>query len=548
MGGRSLVPDLPLFKAETARALRVFNRLRIPDVIGTPTMADACGDWFRDIVAAMLGSYDAAAGRRMIQEAFLLVPKKNSKSSNGGALMVAAAIVNQRPNAEGLLIAPTKEIANISFKQASGIIKLDPELDKRFHIQTHIRTITQRVTGASIQIKAADTDTITGSKSTYVLIDETHVFSKRKNAAELMVEIRGALAARPDGFLIQITTQSKDPPAGVFLTELNTARAVRDGEIDLPLLAVLYELPDKVSEDGGWEDEATWPLVNPNMGRSLDKDFLRRELMKAKREGKAALSLLASQHFNVEIGMKLRSDRWVGADYWELRADQDLTLEELISRSEVIVVGIDGGGLDDLLGFAVIGREVGTQRWLLWNRAWAHSDVLERRKSEAPTLLDFEKAGDLVMIDELPDDLTAVAALVQQVNDSGMLAGVGLDPIGIGGIVDVLAEIGIEEARRVGIPQGFKLANSIKTTERKLADRTLVHAGQPMMTWCVGNAKVEPRGNAILITKQSSGTAKIDPLMATFNAVALMSTNPEPPQGRSVYNDPDQRPFGFLTI
>jgi phage terminase large subunit-like protein len=58
------------------------------------------------------------------------------------------------------------------------------------------------------------------------------------------------------------------------------------------------------------------------------------------------------------------------------------------------------------------------------------------------------------------------------------------------------------------------------------------------MAWAAGNAKVEPRGNAIVITKQASGTAKIDPLMAFFNAVALMSMNPEAASSGSIYDDP----------
>ena len=102
-----------------------------------------------------------------------------------------------------------------------------------------------------------------------------------------------------------------------------------------------------------------------------------------------------------------------------------------------------------------------------------------------------------------------------------------LDPYGVGAIVDALDEVGnTGEDRIVGISQGWKLTGAIKTAERKLADGSLRHSGHGLMSWAVAHARVEPKGNAIIITKQASGAAKIDPLMAAFNAIALMSTNP----------------------
>src|SRR4030095_13025490 len=107
--------------------------------------------------------------------------------------MLTALIVNRRPEAEFMFVAPTMEIAGIAYKQAKGTIKLDSELTKIFHVQDNFRRITHRQSGATLQIKAADTDIITGSKCCGTMIDETHQFSRKSNAADIFVVLRGAL-------------------------------------------------------------------------------------------------------------------------------------------------------------------------------------------------------------------------------------------------------------------------------------------------------------------------------------------------------------------
>jgi phage terminase large subunit-like protein len=537
LAGRSLVPDLPLFPDDAAKALRVFKQLRLPDVIGTPTMEEACGEWFFPIVAALFGSYDRTTNTRHIQEVFQLIPKGNSKSSNGGAVMLTAIILNQRPEAEFLFIAPTIEIASIAYKQAKGTIRLHPKLSKIFQVQDHIRRITHTQSGATLSIKAADTDVITGSKAVGTMIDETHVFAKKSNAKDVFIELRGALTKRPDGFLFQTTTQSKQPPSGVFASELAMARKVRDGKIKMALLPVLYELPEQLAKNNGWKERKYWPLVNPNLGRSTSADFLERELLRAEEEGAASLALIASQHFNVQIGVALRSDGWAGAEVWERGIEVGLTLDEILRRSEVVTVGVDGGGLDDLLGVGLIGRERETKRWLGWAHALISDIGVERRKANAAHYERFEAEGSLTRFQYMRPDTLSVAQplniqyvvdLVEKVQKLGLLAQVGVDAAGIGSIVDALGEIGVtQDAEKLdAVRQGIGLMGAVKTIEIKLADYSFRHGGSALMAWCVGNIKVVPTPTAMRIARDESGYGKVDPAMALFNAAHLMGLNP----------------------
>ncbi|QCI13367.1 terminase large subunit [Pseudomonas putida] len=533
--GESIIPE-PLFPQEAEESLEVFKGLRIVDAPGSPTIESACAPWVLAFAGAVFGSYNTETGERLIREFMLCIPKKNSKSTIAAAIMLTALVRNWRMSAEFIILAPTKEIADNAFVPAKDMVNNDEELKDLLHVQPHLRLITHRETGATLKVVAADSDVVGGKKAVGVLIDEAWLFGKNPKAADMIREATGGLLSRPEGFIIWLTTQSNEPPAGVFRSKLSYARGVRDGRIDdNRFLPIIYEFSKEMIDSGAARRPENFHLVNPNMGYSVDRPTLVRLHMQAEIDGEAEMRGFLAKHLNIEIGLALMSDSWVGAAFWEPQAREGMTLDDLLEQCEVIVAGVDGGGLDDLLGLAVIGRVRESRTWLHWAHAWAHPSVLERRKSEAPRLLDMKATGDVTIVDKIGDDVDQLAAIVSRINQAGLLDKVGLDPAGIGAVLDALADVEIDEEQVVGISQGWKLTGAIKTTERRLAEGSFIHCGQPLMAWSCGNAKGVPSANAFLITKQASGTAKIDPLMATFNAVSLMALNPEARGGLDDY-------------
>lgn len=527
VAGESIIPP-PIFPDQAAQALSIFRELRVSDLPGKPTFGECSEEWVFDFVKVIFGGYDAETGNQLIREYGLLISKKNTKSTIAAGIMLTALILCWREDEEHLILAPTKEVADNSFKPAAGMIRADDELTDMFQIQDHIRTITHRVTRNTLKVVAADTDTVSGKKSGRILVDELWLFGKRANAEAMFMEATGGQVSRNEGWVIYLTTQSDEPPAGVFKERLDYWRSVRDGKINDPkTLGILYEFPQSMVERKAYLDPDNFYITNPNIGLSVSAEWISDQLRKNQAKTDGTLQQFLAKHLNIEIGLNLRTDRWAGVDFWEQQA-QRVSFEDLLRRSEVITVGIDGGGLDDLLGVSAVGRDAATREWLCWCHAWAHEIAVRRRKSEESRFHDYVRAGDLTIVKCVGQDTEEVAEYVSRIHAAELLDKIGIDPSGVGQILDALIEAGIPADAVVGVSQGWRLGGAIKTTERKLAEGVLIHGGQPMMAWCVGNARVEPKGNAILITKQASGKGKIDPLMALFNAVSLMALNPEP--------------------
>ncbi len=532
---------VPLNEARARRAVNIYNDLRLPDVAGHPRMAEASGEWFRDVVRAAFASEDPETGMTAVNEIFLLVPKKNSKTTNAAALGLTGMIMCEVPNAQLVILGETQSIAQRCFDQAHGMINADPELRAIFHVQAHLKEITRIKTGANLSVKTFDVNVVTGEIPWLTIIDELHLLGRKSYADRVIAQITGGMVTNPDALLVYITTQSDTRPSGVFETKLKYARGVRDGKITerVKMLPILYEFPARmqVADDKPWRDAATWPLVLPNLGKSVWLELLKDKYAVAVEEGLSSETVWASQHLNIEIGVGINTDHWPGAMFWQSAGTPGLDLETIIADCDVAVVGIDGGGLDDLMALAVIGRHKVTRHWLTWVRAWAQPEVLERRKGIAAQLRDFEGQGDLVICATTDQDAVEMADICHRLDLAGLLPdahGIGLDAFGVATVLDALAARGLDGDRVASVGQGYKLQSAITTLPRKLKDKTMRHGGQPIMDWVVSNARTELRGSNYIVTKQAAGAGKIDPLMAVFNAAMLMFLNPQA-AGLSVY-------------
>jgi phage terminase large subunit-like protein len=135
------------------------------------------------------------------RETLILLPKKQGKSTTLGALAIFHVLTT--PDADCIIVAASREQAEIILRQARGFVRRSEALSERLTLKQ--REIVYPRLDGRIQVRASDVDTVDGWLGTLALVDELH----RHKSSDLYGVLRDGLGGR-DGQMVTISTAGAD--------------------------------------------------------------------------------------------------------------------------------------------------------------------------------------------------------------------------------------------------------------------------------------------------------------------------------------------------
>jgi len=482
------------------RALKFFTFLKHSkgEWAGQPVELEGWQAW---IVACVFGWKIVDTDKRRFRTVFEEVGRKNGKTTKLSGLGLYGLTKDEEGGPEIYSAATKRDQAKILFDEAKRMVLQSLPLRRRLDGQLH--RILNPSNFGKFEPLSADGQTMDGLNPHFALVDELHAHK----TPEIWDVLKSALGARSQPLIWAITTAGFNKN-GICYEVRDYAIKVLTGVIeDDSFFSIIYTL----DEGDDWQDEAVWVKANPNLGVSVNLDYLREQARQAVVMPSAKINFF-TKHLNIWV---TGHSAWCNVDRWKL-CGAVYTIEDVAGAVEVYL-GLDLASVSDLAsigGVAVMPDGM----WRVFGKHYLPEDAVNNniRKSAVP-FKQWHEQGWLTLTPGNVIDYNWIKADLLHFMETLPVKEIAFDRWNSSQLVNDLMEL---NAPMIAFGMGYASMNApMKELERRYLAGEIKHANDPVLTWAMSNvvSDQDPAGN--VKPAKNKSMEKIDPAVALIMAV-----------------------------
>ena len=459
--------------------------------------------WQAFILTTAFGWRRREDGGRRFRRVYIEVARGNGKSCLSSGVALYCLVADNEPGAEVYSFATTRDQAKIVFGDAKRMAETNLPLRKRFGLEVLANALYVPSTGSTFQAKSAEGSTLDGLNTHLAVVDELHAHKTR--AVYDVVET--SLGKRRSSLLWCITTAGFDTSGICYEVRTMSTRVLERQAVDETQFAIIYT----ADEEDNWTTLEALEKANPNWGVSVRPEMILSLLAKAKALP-SAINNFKTKHLDIWCSA---SNAWMDMGAWAQCEDHSLRLEDF--EGERCIIGLDLGSKNDMTAkVKVFPIETdGPTRYAIFCDFYLPERAVENAVNSQYS--GWAEEGHLHVTPGAMTDLNVVEEDLREDLSRFNVEAVVYDPWQATQMATTLSE---DDAPMVECRMTVQnMSDPMKSVEALVLDRRLLHDGNPILTWMMGNvvAKLDAKDN--IFPRKERYEQKIDGVIALIMAM-----------------------------
>lgn len=460
--------------------------------------------WQCFIFCVLFGWKRSKNGKRRFRKAYIAVPRKNGKSIIAAGIGLYMFAADGEFGAEVYSGATTEKQAWEIFRPAKQMLERTAELKDALGAEVWAKMLLSPSDGSRFEPiigKPGD-----GSSPSCALVDEYH----EHDTSDLVDTMETGMGSRDQPLMVEITTAGFNIAGPCFDQEQDCKRVLQGALQDDELFAMIYT----IDEGDEWDDPKTLRKANPNMGISVDEDFLLSQQRQAINSA-AKQTRFKTKHLNVWCSAKTA---WLNILEWNKCADYTLRPEQFAGCDNWVTLDLASTS-DVCVIMQVFKKRIdGKDHYYLFGKYYLPENAIDNDPKNHNAYRKWVIEGFLEQHDGAEIDYDLIREHTSDLLTVYQPHEVAFDPWKAAHLAQQLMKDGAEAVEFRQTVQN--MSTPMKELESAVKSGRLHHDGNPVLTWMASNvvAKLDAKDN--IYPRKEKAEQKIDGIVAAIMGIA----------------------------